>query len=73
MCDRRDPSGKEGIDEVQWAALEKQNRKKNQENHKVEKWFEIWDVLFPGANRPKTPCKVFVGFQCIRLDVLTCD
>ncbi|KAJ4415917.1 hypothetical protein N0V85_002498 [Neurospora sp. IMI 360204] len=54
-CDLGDPSQKEGIDAVQWAALERQNRKKNQEAHKLEKWFEIWDVLFPGANRPETP------------------
>jgi hypothetical protein len=22
-----------------------------------EKWYEIWDVLFPGTQRPKDPCK----------------
>ncbi|CCC14535.1 hypothetical protein SMACR_09435 [Sordaria macrospora] len=54
-CTLGDPSQKEGIDAVQWAALERQNRKKNQEAHKLEKWFEIWDVLFPGSNRPETP------------------
>lgn len=54
-CELGDPSQKEGIDAVQWAALERQNRKKNQEAHKLEKWFEIWDVLFPGATRPETP------------------
>jgi hypothetical protein len=54
-CKLGDPSKKEGIDEAQWAALDKQNRKKNQETHRVEKWFEIWDVLFPGKERPKSP------------------
>ncbi|KAK0613942.1 hypothetical protein B0T14DRAFT_386515, partial [Immersiella caudata] len=54
-CELGDPSRKEGIDEAQWAALDKQNRKKNQETHRVEKWFEIWDVLFPGKERPKSP------------------
>jgi len=54
-CELGDPSRKEGIDEAQWAALDKQNRKKNQETHRVEKWFEIWDVLFPGRERPKSP------------------
>ena len=51
-----DPSLKEGINEAQWASLEKQNRKKNQEVHKAEKWFEIWDILFPEVVRPETPC-----------------
>ena len=55
-CELGDPSKKEGIDEAQWAALDKQNRKKNQETHRVEKWFEIWDVLFPSVIRPKSPC-----------------
>lgn len=54
-CELGDPSRKEGIDEAQWAALDKQNRKKNQETHRVEKWFEIWDVLFPSKPRPKSP------------------
>ncbi|KAK5658428.1 hypothetical protein OQA88_1817 [Cercophora sp. LCS_1] len=54
-CELGDSSKKEGIDEAQWAALDKQNRKKNQETHRVEKWFEIWDVLFPGVDRPKSP------------------
>jgi len=57
-CELGDPSRKEGIDEAQWAALDKQNRKKSQEAHRVEKWFEIWDVLFPGRPRPKSPCKL---------------
>lgn len=56
-CGLGDPSKKEGIDEAQWATLDKQNRKKNQEAHRVEKWFEIWEVLFPDAERPKSPCK----------------
>ncbi|KAK4455241.1 hypothetical protein QBC34DRAFT_288253 [Podospora aff. communis PSN243] len=54
-CELGDPSFKRGIDESQWAALDKQNRKKNQELHRVEKWYEIWDVLFPGKERPATP------------------
>ncbi|KAK0705658.1 hypothetical protein B0H67DRAFT_388929 [Lasiosphaeris hirsuta] len=56
-CELGDSSKKEGIDEAQWAALDKQNRRKNQETHRVEKWFEIWDVLFPAVTRPKSPCK----------------
>ncbi|GAB1312695.1 POZ-, AT hook-, and zinc finger-containing protein 1 [Madurella fahalii] len=54
-CALRDATLKEGVDEAQWAKLEKQNRKKNQEVHRVEKWFEMWDVLFPGVAHPKSP------------------
>ncbi|KAK4224381.1 hypothetical protein QBC38DRAFT_485587 [Podospora fimiseda] len=54
-CPLRDASLKEGVDEVQWAMLDKQNRRKNAEAHRVEKWFEIWDVLFPGVPRPESP------------------
>lgn len=51
---------KEGISEEQWAALERQNHKKNQEKHKFERWFDIWRILFPGVDEPRTPCK-FTG------------
>lgn len=54
-CQRGESVLKEGISEAQWAALDKQNRKKNQEKHKVEKWFEIWRVLFPEVPEPDTP------------------
>ncbi|KAK3984316.1 hypothetical protein QBC44DRAFT_277572, partial [Cladorrhinum sp. PSN332] len=54
-CPLRDASLKEGVDEVQWAMLDKQNRRKNAEAHRVEKWFEIWDVLFRGVPRPDSP------------------
>lgn len=56
-CQKGESVLKEGISEAQWAALDKQNRKKNQEKHKVEKWFEIWRVLFPEVPEPETPCK----------------
>ncbi|KAK4235546.1 POZ-AT hook-and zinc finger-containing protein 1 [Achaetomium macrosporum] len=54
-CELRDASLKEGVDEAQWAKLEKQNRRRNQEVHRVEKWFEMWDILFPGSARPDNP------------------
>jgi len=56
-CEIGDSILVEGISEAQWAQLEKQNRKKNQELHKVDKWFEIWRVLFPDKEPPSTPCK----------------
>lgn len=61
-CERGDASNKEGIDEFQWAILDKQSRKKNQEAHRIEKWYEIWNVLFPGPDveKPKNPCEYFL-------------
>ncbi|KAL8420494.1 hypothetical protein RB594_003328 [Gaeumannomyces avenae] len=54
-CQIGDAALREGINNVQWALLDKQNRKKPQETHKLEKWFEIWEILFPNNDKPKTP------------------
>ncbi|KAJ4286399.1 hypothetical protein N0V88_008022 [Collariella sp. IMI 366227] len=54
-CELRDASLKEGVDQAQWAKLDKNNGRRNQEVHKVDKWFEIWDVLFPEVARPDNP------------------
>jgi hypothetical protein len=29
----------------------------DREKHDVEKWFGIWDILFPGVARPEHPCE----------------
>lgn len=26
--------------------------------HRPERWFRIWEVLFPGISRPNDPCKL---------------
>ncbi|TLD12804.1 uncharacterized protein PgNI_04463 [Pyricularia grisea] len=54
-CQKGDPNLREGISTTQWASLDRQNRKKPQEAHKLEKWFEIWTILFPGKEKPTTP------------------
>ncbi len=54
-CERGNPALQEGVSEVQWRMMERHNRKKNQEKHKFEKWYEIWDILFPDAPKPETP------------------
>jgi len=46
---------KEGISEAQWASLDR--KKKNQGSSNIEKWNEIWAILFPEIACPKTPCK----------------
>ena len=57
-CERADLSQREGVSDAQWAALEKQKPEGNQEVQRRERWFEIWDILFPGITRPLTPCKL---------------
>jgi hypothetical protein len=55
---------KEGISEAQWAALGKSSNKKGKSTscplprNTVEKWNEIWVVLFPAVNCPSNPCKL---------------
>lgn len=57
-CKKGDPSWREGVSDAQWAKLDgKRGSKHSQEKHRVEKWFEIWVVLFPDEPRPDTPCK----------------
>jgi hypothetical protein len=31
------------------------------ETHDIERWFKIWDVLFPGETRPPHPCKLNIN------------
>jgi hypothetical protein len=58
---------KEGISDRQWADLHKQASKKGKGNScplpktSVEKWNEIWAVLFPGFPLPLNPCKLILS------------
>jgi hypothetical protein len=50
-CSRRDPTELNGISHRQSDEL----RKKSQKNASVEEqWFAIWDILFPGHQKPST-------------------
>jgi len=57
---------KEGISDHQWADLTKQANKKSKGNscplpkNTVEKWNEIWAVLFPDMQAPSNPCKLIL-------------
>src|SRR4051812_46155528 len=56
-CDLNSSGTKEGISDFQWAILDKKRSKKNiQGLSSVDKWNEIWSVLFPGVSHPQTPC-----------------
>lgn len=60
ICERRNDNLKEGISEAQWAQLDKKkSAKQSKTSSRVEKYWEIWDILFPNIPRPKTPCKLF--------------
>lgn len=66
QCEVMSASLKEGISDAQWAQLEKKkSNKKDQETSTVEKWYEIWKILFPEVPeeaRPETPCKIVRTF-----------
>jgi hypothetical protein len=69
-CELRDLIVKEGISTTQWATLRKQADKKGKGNSRpigkstVEKWNEIWVVLFPDVPVPSNPCKLASLIHC---------
>lgn len=62
-CPTSPEEGKEGISDAQWVQLEdkKQSRKgkglAEKEKSSLEKWTDIWMVLFPSTPPPLFPCK----------------
>jgi hypothetical protein len=63
-CLKRPPSMREGISDAQWSSLSegKQSRKgkaiaTETTKSNLEKWMDIWAILFPDQDPPKTPCK----------------
>jgi hypothetical protein len=54
---------KEGIDDGQWAKIEHVLKTKrglsapDKMKHDIEKWFEIWKLLFPTIPPPSHPCR----------------
>lgn len=44
-----------GINDTQWLAIEKVIGGK--QKHGIEKWFEIWHILFPNIPKPLNPYK----------------
>lgn len=64
ICLKGSPSMKEGISDAQWVNLieEKQCRKgkaaaAQTPKSDVDKWKDIWGILFPQLPVPLTPCK----------------
>jgi hypothetical protein len=58
MCERREANLKEGISDAQWAQLDKKRSAKQTKSlSRVEKYWEIWEIIFPNISKPKTPCK----------------
>jgi hypothetical protein len=59
-CELKPAILKEGISDAQWANLEKKKSvQKRKATSRVEKYWEIWDTLFPEEPRPTTPCTHF--------------
>lgn len=61
-CPRGVESLKEGISDAQWASLERRNSRRPQSISRVEKYWQIWDTIFPGMEKPDTPCKKYSSF-----------
>jgi hypothetical protein len=64
VCPKRPSSMKEGISDAQWTNLieEKQSRKGKAATTQlpksdVDKWKDIWEILFPHLPVPNTPCQ----------------
>jgi hypothetical protein len=56
-CEKRSAALKEGIDDGQWEKIKNIVKKTKQNGRSdVEKWYEIWKVLFGGVTPPLTPC-----------------
>ncbi|KUJ09930.1 uncharacterized protein LY89DRAFT_740342 [Mollisia scopiformis] len=56
MCERREATLKEGISDAQWAQLDKKRSVKQVKSlSRVEKYWEIWEIIFPNTPKPKTP------------------
>lgn len=69
-CDLKDASLKEGISDAQWAKLDKKKTAmKSQASSKIEKYWEIWDILFPAIQHPTTPCKSPADMAMTRIDM----
>jgi hypothetical protein len=69
---------KEGIDNSQWKKIEDvlkvQRVRKGATSsprppHDIQKWFEIWKILFPDAREPESPCRFM--FWCCNTSKLT--
>ncbi|RYO83101.1 hypothetical protein DL764_009507 [Monosporascus ibericus] len=54
-CRRGNPELKQGITAEQWALLKGGSGKKRPRVSPVERWWEIWDIIFPGKQRPDHP------------------
>ncbi|KAI0105855.1 hypothetical protein F4814DRAFT_429734 [Daldinia grandis] len=44
-----------GINMEQWTLLDRSGGKKRKKISEVEKWFNIWDTIYPGVPRPAHP------------------
>ncbi|RYP20860.1 hypothetical protein DL765_002594 [Monosporascus sp. GIB2] len=54
-CKRGNPELRQGITAEQWAHLKGGSGKKRPRVSPVERWWEIWDIIFPGKQRPDHP------------------
>ena len=58
MCNKGDPSLKEGINDGEWEKIEQLVKARAHPGRQdYDKWYDIWGILFPETQPPLTPCK----------------
>jgi len=64
----RPRSTTDGINDVQLIEL-KSKKKTTAGFSEVDRWFDIWRILFPGMPLPPHPCKKSISFVAAEADV----
>ena len=63
LCIEKLSSDKDGFNDRLWreiVSLVKARRGLSageRERHEIERWYDIWRVLFPGVSEPSNPCR----------------
>lgn len=71
MCNKGDPSLKEGINDGEWEKIEQLVKARAHPGRQdYDKWYDIWGILFPETQPPLTPCKRHsIPLQSITTDI----
>src|SRR5262245_30279916 len=54
------------------STLQKQIQDGSNEGTKKERWYALWDILFPATPAPPTPCKA-LPYEVLRILILAAD
>lgn len=63
MCNKGDPSLKEGINDGEWEEIEQLVKARAHPGRQdYDKWYDIWTILFRDIPPPSNPCKIHSTF-----------